>query len=615
MFNSLKRPYKKAKPTDTINKIKGILEEMGLNPEETFTANPYPQIYSMRLELPKEFGCFGTNGKGRSKEYSTASGYAEFLERIQNNVFGTFSRTMIKEINNRHGFYYAPDEKYLTKKELMQLPQKILEDMVMYKNEGKEKFIDTYFNQLAKNEIPGVVSIPFYDTKNKELVYIPWNMIMMTLGSNGMAAGNTKSEAVFQGLCELMERWGSAEIFYNQITPPTIPDKFLKQFKEEYDIIQNIQRDGKYKVIVKDFSANKRIPALGVIIINQEEKKYKLNVGSDTAFQSGLSRCLTEIYQGIKNTEKFQECMIDLPQEKPQYFENNTREARNLRYTVFSDFTANNSGVFPPSLFNEEFDYSFDESVFTCRTSYDEEVKVMVDNLHKNGHNVYIRDNSYLGFPAVIVYIPEVSALGRKINTVINPINRFNVFELDKIEDLILNFENSSEEDMKQIEKTLSDMDFEIPFERLFNVDLVNERNRCKINIQFFLTLLRYRLGEYDRAIESLRKFRETGTSNDEYYAVAEDYMNLKNSKLSGKEIFQKLNQKGYRKNLVSEVCEDLEEPKEIFKYTPLPKCPNCDSCRITDECLTKGKLKVCNKLYSKMKENPIDQREIKKLF
>lgn len=35
----------------------------------------------------------------------------------------------------------------------------------------------------------------------------------MLTGSNGMSAGNSSYEAIFQGICELFERYAASEVF------------------------------------------------------------------------------------------------------------------------------------------------------------------------------------------------------------------------------------------------------------------------------------------------------------------------------------------------------------------------------------------------------------------
>lgn len=611
MFSKLNRPYKKSNAKDTINKIKNILERLDLSPNEVFSGNPYPEIYSMRIELPYDKGGFGTNGKGRTIEYSIASGYAEFMERIQNNLYASLPRTMLMNLKAKHGFYYVPDEKYLNYEEILSLPSDILDDLVSFKDENKKIFLNSYYNRLTENGIEGFVSIPFYDTKNNKLTYLPYNLLLMAVGSNGMAAGNTVSEAIFQAICELMERWAASEIFYKQLTPPTVPDEYLKEFNEEYAVIKNIEKDGKYKVIIKDFSANKRIPSVGIIVINKENNKYKLNVGSDTSFQVALSRCITEVYQGTENIQAFNESLKDIPKEIPDYFLSDNKESKLKQYLVFSDFTMDASGVYPPSLFSETPSYSFDPSVFTTKESYEKEVSYLISRFHNEGYNVYIRDCSYLGFPSVMVYIPEVSALGKKNVPKISKSSKFNQIELDKAETLLFNATDLSESDLSILENILSGFSHDLQLSKIFNIVLKQNSFNGIYQISFFLTLLRYRLGKYDKALESLKEFTSKGTGNDAYYKIVGEYFKLKKSGHTNIEVENTLLNLNYDKNLVSEVCLDLSDEKNIFKNITLPKCPNCKSCNLSTECLTMTQSKVCDKLYVEMKNNLINQNNL----
>jgi hypothetical protein len=210
-----------------------------------------------------------------------------------------------------------------------------------------------------------------------------------------------------------------------------------------------------------------------------------------------------------------------------------------------------------------------------------------------------------------MVYIPEVSALGRKNTAITNKNTDFNLIELDKIENLFFNFDNCSEDDLKRMEKILAKMNFNIPIEKYFSIEICKNSVKGKIDSKFFLTLLQYRLGQYEKAIESLKSFRENGTGNDIYYEIASEYMTLKKDGCSSDKISENLLRKGYSKEVVFEVCDDLSKPNEIFKYISLPKCPNCKDCGLKDECLTAGQMKICNSLYAKMRENQINQNSL----
>ena len=285
MFATMGRPYKESTTKSTINTIRRILKNIDLVPSETFHGNPYPQIYSASIELPPEKGGFRTNGKGRTKSFCLASAYAEYMERMQNLLFANFSRTMMNQLKAEFGFFYDPEEICMNQDEFYRLPDDVLSDFIRYSGQGRKEYVSSYFKRVSDNGMPGVASLPFFDTMNKKIQFLPINLLLITVGSNGMAAGNTQAEATFQAICELMERWSAALVFYRRLTPPTVPISYLSRFDEEAKIIRNIEADGKYQVIVKDFSAGMRIPSLGVIIKNCKTGKYRLNVGSDTSFQ------------------------------------------------------------------------------------------------------------------------------------------------------------------------------------------------------------------------------------------------------------------------------------------------------------------------------------------
>lgn len=611
MFSTLERPYKNKSAKDTIKLIETILKRIDMCPNYEFYGNPYPEIFSVRVALPNEKGGFGSNGKGRTEEYSIASGYAEFMERLQNNLYATLPRTMMEKLKENHGFYYVPDEKYITEKELRDLPENILLDLVGFRKKDKDNFIRTYCERNLQNNGKGIVALPFYNTKTKELVNIPYNLLLMCVGSNGMAAGNTVSEAVFQALCELMERWGSAEIFYKQLTPPTVPDEYLSQFKEECSIIENIQKDGQYKIIVKDFSAGKKLPSVGIIIIDPKTNRYRLNVGSDTSFQVALSRCITEIYQGIENKEKFEKTLNDIPKEVPEYFLSNNSKCELDKYIVFSEFCKNDSGVFPPSLFSDTPSYEFEPEAFIPKESYEKEVEAMISNFHKEGYEVYIRDCSYLGFPSVMVYIPEVAALGKKNVPVISSTNKFNLIELDKIENLLFDFDNCEEYELKKIEQVLTPLLSNTILTDLFSIKVKKGSKIGKVALSFFLILLRYKLKEYDRALDSLKVYTSKGTKNDNYYSVVKKYIELKRDYVKEDEILELLSTCDFELELVKEVCNDLNASSDIFRYIALPKCPDCDNCKLGSECLSKYQYVYSNVLYEEMKKNIINQKRL----
>ncbi|HHF51413.1 MAG TPA: hypothetical protein ENL46_01840 [Candidatus Aminicenantes bacterium] len=500
----------------------------------------------------------------------------------------------------------------MTKSEFMALPDKIINDLISHRGENRDKFIDHYFKRVKENGSPGLLSIPFYDTLNNQLVNLPLNMLILAIGSNGMAAGNSEAEAIFQGLAEIMERWAAAEIYYGELTPPTVPDEYLKLFKREYKIINSIQQSGQYRVVVKDFSANLGLSSVGVIIIDDKENKYKLNVGSDTSFQVALSRCLTEIYQGIRDDEFFRKRLLDIPVKRKEYFINKDMASQMDCVINFSEFVKDGSGVFPKSLFEEKESYPFDPATFTPAESYEKEVEKLIQKVHQLGHNVYIRNVSFLDFPTYLIYIPEISVKGRKSPRSTLPTKVFHIIELDKVLDRIFDMDNCSRDELIQIAEKLENFSPNRLLCELLNIEFKYSSYWKRLTLSFFLTQLWYKLGFDEKAYENFLKFLESRKDEKEpYYEGIKKYLELKVEKKEEGMIAKELAKAGFDDELIGKVCEDMKERENIFRYTKFPKCPDCEQCELSDACLTRSRYDSTVRLIEAFKERHIDQRDL----
>ncbi|MDD4600960.1 MAG: YcaO-like family protein [Negativicutes bacterium] len=603
MFSTLSRPYKERSASETIRKIRGILETHGLLPEEISTANPFPEVYSVILALPSSKGGFSTNGKGRTKEYCLASAYAEFIERLQNGVYASFSRTMQSKLYQEFGYYYDPREKFLTMQEFCELPEAVSDDLIHYTGLAKEEFIRGYFERLEFHKAPGLVAVPFHCSKSQKEVYLPLNLLLMTVGTNGMAAGNSYEEALYQALCELMERWAAARVYYNRLTPPTVPREYLEKFAAECQVIDNIEKGGKYRVIVKDFSAGRGLPAVGVILHNVQQDTYRLNVGCDTSFQVALSRGLTEVFQGFKDEDVLDQILLKIPQEYPPYFINDDEVSQESRFEVFCKFTQNGSGVFPPSLFGAEPSYQFGASAFKTRGSYGEEVAGIIEFFHSLGCSVYVRDVSFLGFPSVFVYIPEISSFGKKNVPTTHPKPTYDLIEWDKVESRICKIRHSSHDDLLSLTSTLRTLPAYSSVADLLGLKLQAGCPWSRINVSFLLAQSWFKLGNLNAAAAAFRVFQHGCPDKPEYYQAVGKYLELLAVGQSGGEARRAVDAELGRTAAVQKACDDLKDPDQFFKQIPLPECPSCSECQLKTDCLTKNLMEVSRILYPIMKK------------
>ena len=79
-MNSYQGKYKACAPRDTVERIRGILRDLGIETEESWTDSGVGKISSVRITV-KGTGT-GQNGKGTDRDFACASGYAEFMERL-----------------------------------------------------------------------------------------------------------------------------------------------------------------------------------------------------------------------------------------------------------------------------------------------------------------------------------------------------------------------------------------------------------------------------------------------------------------------------------------------------------------------------------------------------
>ncbi len=170
-------------------------------PEETYNntlnalTKTFPELNYKLTELSNnEFysvydfddGLLGSHGKGATKYQSMASAIMEYAERKSWYEF---------DMGKAKGFIKA-SYNYLKDKTDMSSYEDIFKVHYFTEKEETEEILrDTDLFWVEAYNM----------TKNKPVLY-PISYIDLMKSSNGLAAGNTKEEAITQGLCELIER-------------------------------------------------------------------------------------------------------------------------------------------------------------------------------------------------------------------------------------------------------------------------------------------------------------------------------------------------------------------------------------------------------------------------
>lgn len=361
--------YKAAAPEATIARIRGLLQRCGLFVIERQWLLRSGHWASVQLQIPGSG--FSVNGKGIDPKFALASAYGELMERLQ--------------FLNELGLAY-PDQQWLAKTQLSEhalaaWPAELLARLAL------------------RNPTGSLACLPFYHVNRGELCALPIDALRQRALTNGTCAGNTPHEALIHGLCEILERYVLRCIVDEQPVLPSIPLAELERFPV-FASLSDLQQQG-LEVLVKDCSFGGTWPVVGILLRQGERGLFHL--GASPSFPLALERCLTEIFQGV-SLEQLVAGLPLLPIAAPA----STEEAA-LRFVRAAK---NIERLVEPCLLESAGSYATD---FVHQSAPDmvspATLNALVQQIMAEGHELYIRNIGFLGFPSFTLFIPGMSTL------------------------------------------------------------------------------------------------------------------------------------------------------------------------------------------------------------
>ena len=379
---------------DTIARLRNLLLNWGFDVEEASWLNPVPNVWSVHIRdryCPYLF----TNGKGVSKEAALASALGEFFERLNCNYF--FADFYLGEQIAQSEFVHYPHEKWFpVSNETM--PEGLMNNELwdFYDSERELsplQLIDTNSGNLDR----GICALPYTRMSDNKTYYIPMNIIGNLYVSNGMSAGNTKTEARVQALSEIFERSVKNQILAEGITLPTIPEEVLNRFPKVVEAIAELEAHG-YPIICKDASLGGKYPVINVTLLNQKEGTAFASFGAHPKFEVALERTLTELLQGRR--------LDQLNVFSPPTFElEDVSDHLNLE-AHFID----SNGLVHWNFFKETPDFEFSDWNFGGKSTQ-AELDSLIDIFHKLEKDVYIMDFDHLDVYGCRIHVPGMSEI------------------------------------------------------------------------------------------------------------------------------------------------------------------------------------------------------------
>lgn len=561
--------YKADSPDNTVRKIREKIGQLRI-PIREIPLGDGKMFFSCRITITEdEDSSIGTNGKGMSEIFARASGYAEFMERLQNRVIVYPNPASISSACR-----FFPEEKNYC----------WMHDEAVV---NIKKFVPRVYSSeagLHAKRIDGK-SLPFYHVNTGTVADFPYSLIRWTNGSNGMCAGNIREEALIQGFNEIFERYCIQEMYLRQLTPPDVP---LSVF-EGTEILKRLEyvRDSYgMDFRVKDISLGEGFPVIALLLYNPDKTKYIVHLGADLNARVALERCFTEIFQGY-TAETLR-------------FENDVNDCERLDlFNEFKRSLMHGRGRQYASFFDEKPSYPYSgHTTIPEGKDFREDLHNISRWIMDKGYDIYIRDNSFLGFPTLHIVIPGLSEidstfcdLNRRVDHMqltenrVNPLFRLKTLDDKECEDLIAYLEQLRDEGISLFTR--------------------NNNPQNYVNRHLLLMILYVRISKKEEALKHLLEYekicRETGKKLQDYY---HDIKRL----LQGEAINTESKHARIALSFVT-------HPERALHAIATPICFDCEHCELKDGCRYPLLRKVEDIIQKAMMDKTIDQNTLNELF
>lgn len=573
-------------PKTTVSKIEAILDTVGIDVD--VNKNNIGESYFCRIFIPS-FGIkTGTNGKGTSEINSLASGYAEFMERLQTQCLFGFK-------NN--GYEYDSDEKLV---KIDGYSDVIIENELKNHKDNIIKILKIFHSDFCKWKKEGLISAsPYISYKNKKQLYISCELMSLITGTNGYAAGNTYEEAIVQGISEVLERYCMKNIFLKKIKMPLIPKEIFEKYDKLSYLINEIESLG-YKITIKDASLGLNFPTICCIIedLTHPKNGVCIKFGTHPYFPIALERCLTEFMQGGN---------IETREEEKKFVKSNNLKAKNIIINIFATKTCfNKTNTQIANILSGEADYKFNKKAwfFDEKITNKQMFHYLVKLILKHSDDIYIRNCSFLGFPTVKIYIPKLSSpfvLDEKFFDIHKRIYEWTRYACEKelpqdstIQNLMECCKYIREFELEKIENVINLGHLNARYLGVFCAMVLNNKKETR---RFLKRILRYLI--------------QTSAPNSQnnllrYYQTLKTYFELKWKNVSQDEIKEKIEKKYSKQNyeklmLTLEVTTQKRIMETFFIKDDVP--------------INENNEKIIKKLGEIYKNNPPNQNEILKII
>ncbi|MCG8640876.1 MAG: YcaO-like family protein, partial [Desulfobacterales bacterium] len=367
-----------------------------------------------------------------------------------------------------------------------------------------------------------------------------------------------------------------------------------------------IELSGNYDVRLLDCSLDLGFPVVGAIFVNKIDQTYFIKFGSHPTFEIAAERTLTELLQGqdVRNMRGVWDFS----------FKSNMDDEHKNLINIF----VNGCGWYPPEFFKLTSSYNFKPFNNMSNMTNKEMLKYMVNIVNREGYDVYVRDVSFLGFPAFHVIVPGLSEVEE-----IDQVKELNDYaDFVKSKKLIRKFEQISDDEIEMLAEYLESKDFSLNTSvfQILNSPIQTSLPWFYIDTSLFITALYCKKGDYSGAHKAFNKFFEQipkqsfNQSTFRYYKCVRDYLAGRSEGYDEVEII-KLLTPFYPLDMVNGVIHEMGNPERVLAEKDLVHCFNCKNCRYKLHCQYKNTERVFKALKDRYASSKINQKELVQLL
>ena len=387
-------PGKDAPLETSIATMQARLTGLGFHIEERSWLNPVAGVWSVHLR-ERDCPLLFTNGKGASREAALASALGEFFERLACRYFWT--HYYLGETLSNAAIVHHPRERWFAPDPDQCWPDGVLDETLQafYDPEGEleaQQLVDRNSGAIER----GICTLPYVRHRDGQTVWFPVNVLGNLYVSNGMAAGNTPTEARTQALSEILERHVKFRIIREGLCLPDIPAEVIAR----HPLIErgiNELRDAGFGILVKDASLGGRYPVVNVTLLHPRDQGCFASFGAHPQFSVALERALTELLQG-----RALDALAGFP--APGFDMEEIADPRNLEIHF-----VDSSGILSWEFLRDTPDHEW--SGWNHPGSTAEEFEWLCAGLECDGYDIYIADHDDLGVYACRIVVPGISEI------------------------------------------------------------------------------------------------------------------------------------------------------------------------------------------------------------